>query len=152
MTTSVTGRNKLSLTGFTLLELLFVVAIIGILVRVTFPVFRENFDNLQLNSFSAKLVSFMNYLQERSVVEGRVISINFDIGQKQYWAQIKDEAANLGVYRVPDELNIVTHENKIYFYPDGSTDQVRIKVSNQSDKGVCIVSKGVFGGVKIQVQ
>lgn len=148
MTTSITGRNK----AFTLIELLFVVAIIGILVRVTFPVFRENFDNLRLNSFSAKLVSFMNYLQQRSVVEGRVISINFDIAQKQYWAQIKDENSNLGVYRVPDELSIVTKENKIYFYPDASTDKVMIEINNRQKKSVCIVSKGAFGGVRLREQ
>jgi type II secretion system protein H len=137
--------------AFTLIELLLVIIIMGILLNVALPVLRVNFDKLQLDNFSSRLMSLMNYLQQRSVAEGRIIFLNLDSGNKSYWVQRKgdDKRSSFGI---PLDLTITVPENRIAFYPDGSMDKVTITISNRLGKSIGITSKGVFGGVKVLAQ
>ena len=137
--------------AFTLIELLLVIIIIGILINVALPVLRVNFDKLQLESFSSRLLSLMNYLQQRAVAEGKIIFLDLDPDNKIYWVQRKDES-KLGTYSIPPDLTVTVPENKVAFYPDGSMDKITITINNRLGQSIGITSKGVFGGVKLQAQ
>jgi prepilin-type N-terminal cleavage/methylation domain-containing protein len=137
--------------AFTLIELLLVIIIMGILLNLTLPVLRGNFAQLQLESFSSRLLSLMNYLQQRSVVEGRIIFINLDPNNQRYWVQRKGED-KISTFGIPLDLTITAQENKVAFYPDGSMDKVTVTINNRLGKSIGITSKGVFGGVKLLAQ
>jgi len=142
--TSATGRVK----GFTFIELLIIIIIIGILVGISLPQFRNNVNRLQLNSFSRELQSFMNYLHERAVVEGEVIYLAFDMDNNEYWAQVKGKSQRLKTYHFPEGIKIETEENQINFYPDGSIDKTTIMLKDSAEQSVNLTTKGVFGRVK----
>lgn len=144
MMTLKTGRRS-----FTFIELILVIALIGILSVVAIPQFRKTFNDLQLNNFARDLQSFMNYLEQRSIVERKIITLNVDDVNKEYWAQIKDEPNRLKTYSIPKEINTETNQSQIRFYPDGQIDAVTISLINPSNQRLRLTTEGVFGGVKI---
>lgn len=141
--------NKNSATAFTFIELLIVIIIIGILTGVSWPQFKKAFNTLQLNSFSQTLQSAMNYLHNRSVVEGKIIYSYIDNEKKEYWAQEKDSPNRLKTYPLPPGITIETDKQEVFFYPDGQIDKVTIELINPDNQKVVLTTKGVFGGVKL---
>ncbi len=138
--------------ALTLIELLFVIIIIGILTAVSFPRFRKVFNNLQLNSFSADLQNFMNSMRQRAIVESSIVYLNIDGGNKVCQARFDDNENNLGSLKIPKEIMVQPEKIEVLFYPDGAIDKVTIKLMNFDNKSVVLTTKGVFGGVKAQVQ
>jgi len=134
----------------TFIELLFVIIIIGILAGLSIPKFRSTFNTLQLNNFSRELQTFMNYLQQRAIVEGKTVYLNIDNDNNEYWAQIKDGENRLKTYQVPGEIEIEIEQKQIAFYPDGSIDKTTIELINPDNQYINLTTKGVFGGVKLQ--
>jgi len=155
--------KKNSSAGFTLLELLFVIMLILILAAVNYPLFRNNLQGLQLSSFSKKLQVLFIYLRDQSIVERKAIYLVIDVENKKYWSEIIGEDGQdvvLKRYIVPERIEIETKNNKIAFYPDGTidgvdskgeTDKVVIKLSSSDNQNVTLTTKGVYGGVKLEI-
>ncbi len=144
----VTSKIK----GLTFIEVLFVIIIVGILIAVALPNSRKAFNSLQLNSTCGQLQSFMNYLREQAIIEGKVVYLNIDSDKKEYWAQIKDAQARLKTYPLPQEIEIETEQQQILFYPDGHIDNVTLKLTNRNKQSVVLTTKGMYGKVKLQTQ
>jgi prepilin-type N-terminal cleavage/methylation domain-containing protein len=145
--------------GLTFIEILIVIIIIGILAGTSSPRLRKTFNYLQLNIFSRDLQNLMNYLQQRSIVEGKIISLNIDNTNKKYWAKIQDSETPLKTYTMPEGIKIEIEPKReiddtqvIYFSPDGQIDKVTVEISNLTNQNIILTTKGVFGGVKVQTQ
>jgi len=145
MTTSGTGKG-----GFTLPELLLVIIIIGILAGVSFPGLRKTFDRLQLDDCSRELQQFMNYLQERSVIERKVIYLYIDAGSKKYWAQFQESNNRIRTYSIPAAITIETKQPQVKFFPDGKIEAFSARLTGPGGDAISLTSEGVFGSVKIQ--
>lgn len=153
MMISATGNSAMrQLRAITFIELLLVIAIIGILTGISISTFRKTFEHLQLRSFSRELQTFMNYLSQRSIVEGKPIYLNIDNEQRQYWAKIKDAQNRLKTYKIPAGITIEAEEKQIIFYPDGDIDKITINLAGFDEQKVTLTTKGVFGSVKLQSQ
>lgn len=150
------GAKRIAHNALTFIEILLVIIIIGILIGIALPSFRKTFNNLQLNNFSRELQSFMNYLHERSIVEGKIIYLNIDNELREAWAQMKDKDTDkdirLKTLRLPDKIKIETQNYQILFYPDGSIDKLTLDVVNQDSQKITLTTQGVYGGVKILAQ
>jgi len=140
------------LRAITFIELILVIVIIGILIGVSLPRFRNTFNDLQLNGFSRELQASMNYLRQRSIVEGKIIYLNIDNDNREYWAKIKGEENRLKTYKIPAQIRIETEQEQIIFYPDGNIDKVTINLCGFDNQSIALTTRGVFGGVKIQSQ
>ncbi|MBU1091017.1 MAG: prepilin-type N-terminal cleavage/methylation domain-containing protein [Candidatus Omnitrophica bacterium] len=138
--------------SFTFIEILFVVIILGILIGISFPQFKKNYHNLLLNSCSGQLQSFMNYLTQHSIVSGEVIYLNIDNAEKRYWAENKEGESILRAYRIPAEIEIESEAEQIAFYPNGELDKVKIRITNLNSQLITLTTKGVFSGVKLQIE
>lgn len=155
MISAITAKSKVFLTGYTFIEVFIVIIIIGILVGISLPNLKRSFNELQINSFTRQLQGFMNYLHERSIVEGKIIYLDIDKENKEYWAKIKEAEGRLKTYPIPQGIDIelnkkVDSENKeIIFYPDGTIDKVTVRISNR-DKQIILTTEGSFGKVKAQ--
>lgn len=148
--------------AFTFIELLFIVLIVGVLAAVSLPNLRKNFNSLQLSSFSGQFQAAMNYLHQRSIVDAKVIRLNIDNANKEYWAQYQEaeeqsSELRLKTYHIPDEIKIGTADTMgIIFYPDGSiypegeSSNLTLELSGADNQRVILTSKGVYGGVKAQ--
>ncbi|MEK6715842.1 MAG: hypothetical protein AABY43_07385 [Candidatus Omnitrophota bacterium] len=147
------SKDGLSLTGFTFIELLFIVIIIAVLVAVSFPNLRKSFNSIELNSFSREISAVINYLEQRSIVDLTMIHLNIDNEKKEYYAVKAESSERFKTYRIPEGIRIETEGNdEIIFYPDGSIDKVTIRLINSDNQEVILTTKGVYGGVKVQNQ
>lgn len=146
------AKRTATQSAITFVELLLVIVIISVLAGILMPRFRNNFYSLQLSNVSVELQAFMNYLRERSIVDGKVIYFNIDNGQKEYWAYIKGEEKRLKTYRIPADIDIKVTQERVSFYPDGSIDKVTVDIISRNNQHVGLTTEGVYGGVKLQAQ
>ncbi len=146
--------------GFTLLELLFVVIIIGVLTALSAPVFKNSFTNLELSNSSYNLLHLMRYAQERSIVERIKYQLNFDSRLSRFWLTNEPDPLKPGQYSrlagkigratvFPTGIKLETKNYLINFYPDGKIDQATIYLSSQNEKYFTIASQGQIGYVEI---
>ncbi len=144
--------------AFTFIELFFVIIIIGVLIGVSIPSFRNTSNQMRLNNFSRELQSSMNYFCERSIIERKIIYLTVDNEKKQCWAQVMDSRAKLKTIEIPEDIEVeVKKEDNsvdggVIFYPDGSIEKVtlNIKSSSLGYQKVGLTTEGVFGRVKMR--
>lgn len=144
---SAIGNDK---KGLTFIELFIVILIIAILAGISIPSFKRTFDNLQLNSFAKDTQSLMNYLQQRSKVENRVIALRMSPEDRKLSASYLDDAKIIKTSVIPQGVSININQDQILFYPDGSMDKVNINLSNQYNNKIVLTTKGVFNAISIQ--
>ena len=151
--TSATGKGlRRQWRAITLIELALVILVIGILIGVSLPSFRKTFNQLQLNSFSREFQVLMHYLRQRSIIEGKIIYLNIDSDNRQYWTKIRDAENRLKNYRLPEGVTLESEQKQVAFYPDGNIDKTTIIILGPDNKNITLTTKGVFGGVKLEAQ
>jgi len=67
--------------GFTLLELILVVSILGILASISVPAFSNFLRQFRLRSYTNKVHSALNNARFRSISENRVVRVNIQMGE-----------------------------------------------------------------------
>ncbi len=77
-------RNDNRKPGFTILEILTVIAIISALTLIAFPVYRQIAPKLTLDSTIRDVASDLRYAQQLAVAEQVVYKVSFNIPQNNY--------------------------------------------------------------------
>jgi prepilin-type N-terminal cleavage/methylation domain-containing protein len=75
-------------TGFTLLELIVVMAIIGIITGMVVPVFATAFAGIQLRNARSDFLSVLYHTQERAVAESREFRMFLDTKENAFWVEV----------------------------------------------------------------
>lgn len=70
--------NRWNSSGFTLIELMVVIAIIGVITMLAVPNLRGESDRYRLEVNAKKIASVLRYAQTRAVSDGKVWRVNFD--------------------------------------------------------------------------
>lgn len=136
--------------GVTFIELLVVAIIISVLAGISIPKFSKSFSNLQMRSFAKDLQSFMNYLQQRSKIESKEITLNIDNLNAKILAFYSDNNEIIKMSTMPSGVNANSTQREILFHPDGSIDKFDIKLTSRGGDSVSLTTKGVFNAVKIK--
>lgn len=91
------------LRGFTLLELMLVIVIMGIMVAVSIPSFSGVFAQTRLTTATSSLASALGFAGRLAVMERLSCRLNCDTQQGTYWLSIeKDPLEAPGTYSKPD--------------------------------------------------
>jgi len=116
MPTSLAGKNKLSRNrqgavsrrsaGVTLIEMLVVVALISLMVGISYPAITSGIDSLRLKAATNGVVSFLDYGLSRAERRQQMVEITISKGENS----MEMRSSEPGFYRkmqMPDGVSIV---------------------------------------------
>ncbi len=135
--------------GFTLIELIVVVALIGLMLFFTLPRFGDNpfFDDSKRSS--RWLIGKVQTLKESAIRDQKQYSLHFDLGSGRIWETNElmspedlENAALNSSYSLPDDLRIIDIEYpvkgkiasgiaEIIFYKAGYTDKALVHMQEE---------------------
>ena len=144
--------------GFTLLEVLVVLVLIGVLIGLSLPRFSATTQDLRLVNSARNLAKLLTYAQERAIVERVPYQAVFEAAGARYWlTRLQREGTETAPQpiqgrfgrptRLPPGIEFHFPEQPILFYPDGTSDPFSIELSAEGRR--FIVTHGV-GHVRIQ--
>ena len=142
-----TGEPKQN-KGFTLLEILLVVVVIGVILSLAAPNFSKGYSRFQINKTADDLLSLSRWAQAMAIGQERVYALTFSNDHRSYGLvrakiitkpndQDGFEPVNgsLGkMHSIPDSLQLDSHEDQIKFYPDGTIDTADIQLISSKEK------------------
>ena len=129
---SRTGKNEKF--GFTLIEILLVLVILGFMAGLAIPHFSRSYSTILLKRTASDLASLMRYAQSRALIQRQVFQLTLDPQTKRYRLQKADSgspekkfqlhfspiAGRLGrAFEIPREIRVLTENPAIDFQPDG---------------------------------
>lgn len=149
--------------GFTFIELLIVIVIIGILTGMVMPKLKTAYNNFQMDSFVKNVYYLAKYLQASAIYSRQVYRLDIveDENGQYFLAKYKSdegEFANIKgrfakPYMVPQGVTISLEpqdKTSIFFYPDGSIDETKVIYRDKADKEIVLVFKG--SGTDIEIK
>ena len=102
-----TIHNPRSAQGVTLIEMLIVVALIGLLAGITFPAVSSGLDSLRLTSASDSLVNFLNAALNRAERRQQAVEVTISKAENALWLR-STEPGLVRKLELPDGIAIVS--------------------------------------------
>lgn len=120
-------------SGFSLLEMLMVIALIAIVMLVTMTAVTGGFAGMQLRSEAKRIAAQLRFTRAQAIATGERQSFTLD-PQARTWSAPKDRSGE-----IPEKLTIVftgarevqprRGEGAIMFFPDGASTGGRVQLS-----------------------
>jgi prepilin-type N-terminal cleavage/methylation domain-containing protein len=82
-------------TGFTLLEILIVIALAGVIVSLSIPDFNKVIPEMRVIRAAQKLATDIKLAQQKAVSEMSVVNFHVETGQNRYFAMVRDRNSPL---------------------------------------------------------
>ncbi len=118
--------------GFTLIEMMLVLVILGMVYALAPPLFHKAFPALKLKAVTRDLVQEIRYVQQSAITTGQSTAMRFELSDDRYQsAQINTGALRqlpegIHFFRPPGAPSQQTLE--LHFYPDGSASGGEIRI------------------------
>ena len=155
----------LQFRGFTFVEIILVVVVLGVLAAVAVPALSGSYRNLLVQNTAQDMAALMRYAQSRAITQDAEILLVFDQRRRSY--RLKSLTSSDGsldanaqdaiprrwgrTFRVPEELTVEIENQEIGFFPDGRISKARIcicredtclTVSTREQRGRVLVFNG----------
>jgi prepilin-type N-terminal cleavage/methylation domain-containing protein len=130
-------------TGFSLLEIMVVILILGVFVGITVPRMAQTVTHMQLRHSVQQLVHHMRYAQNRAIIKNNILRLDFNDDFNRYWISTYDEQPGAVESedsfkrikgpegrdnRVVTAIRLEADQGFIQFYPDGQIDKRLLKL------------------------
>ncbi len=123
--------------GFTLLEIILVISILGVIAGLSFPNLNRSYWKRQLNQTADHLGQLMRYAQSRAILKNQEYRLVINLEDKAYWLEYKDPTSEkkwqqlsgrLGrVAYVPAKVRLEADEESVNFTADGKMGKIDVK-------------------------
>lgn len=166
MTTSPTGARRSS--GFSLLELIIVLAILAVTMATLLPRFTMSFAGMQATQASATLVTSLRYAQVRAVAQRQQVQLAL-VEDEPPGFQLLVRAAPTDEWRpcpgrcgrrhpLPPETTLTIEPVEgslrgpaaVTFYPNGQADPVRLALQEAQHEPRTLLVDAATGQVTVQ--
>ncbi len=145
-------HDWVTLIGFTLLELLLVVMVLGIITALVAPTFSKSLANFKVESTAYTLLNWMKYAQEKAVMTGKQqkLTIQNNGVLWEYW--IEGERRKI---EIPTDLNVSgsgdTFSLEFTFARDSSISQGEVVIEDPN-RGFSkkVTTLNGFGRIEIE--
>lgn len=162
--------------GFTLLELMMIVAIIGIMSAMAYPGFSDYLERAKVKRFGRDIVSHMQLARINALRDGKQWAIQFDDngywvlsdrGDDKKWAtgdDIREKRVNIIDYgktvtfgsaqgKRPDATSLHDHgivytAKRVIFNGNGTSKSGTVYVKNSNDETIAVGSRSTAGKIK----
>ena len=146
--------DKSSQPGFSLMELLIVISIIGIISLIGLPVYKSITPNIALNSSVRDMASDLRYAQQLAVTEQKIYSVRFNILDNNYYIFQADSGAVIKSRNINSQVKInsitgLSSSTASFTVTGASLESGNISMMNKNGKINAIEIKP-SGYVKIQ--
>ncbi len=111
MISAIKGPGRRNQSALTFIEILIAIVIIAILAASAMPNLRAAAANIQLDASTRQLQAFMDYLRQRSIIDGKVVILNID--GNEFLAKFREKDAALKKYSVPGQIKIESDKREI---------------------------------------
>ncbi len=160
--------NRGSCRGFTFIEIILVVVVLGILAAVSVPAISGSYKNLLAQESAGQAAALMRYAQGRAVTRNRTVQFAFEEGLRTY--RLRQFTPSEGgdapacdtapetipgrwgrLFRVPAPVKVEAAGTTVNFFPDGQMQRERIffchqeqcvTVSTREQRGRVLVING----------
>lgn len=138
--------------GFSLIELLIVIIIMGILTAAAVPRFKQTIDRFEFENFSKNIYYLIQYLQNSAIVEKKIYYLNIDKEKVEFTARrlengevtvLKGRFAK--VFKAPEAIRVEIEPEAEYicFFPNGKIDDLSIVFTDRFEKKILIDTKSI---------
>ena len=151
--------------GYTLIELIVVIVIIGLMFGITVPRFRQALVSDSLNATSLKLIGLVQNLRESAISGQASYMLHFDIPEKRIWVfastftEEEREAARERALKLPADVKIQDvwswssgkffNEGTIRFSRKGYIEQSMIHLQSEDGRELSLELTPFLGKIKI---
>lgn len=125
--------SKINSKGFTLIEMVSTVVIIGVLAALAVPLFSKTMEKLKLNAATRDVVSDIRWARSKAIASRTQVGINFNLSSKTYTVFMDTDNPSLFEYSAADDSILKTYnfsglgtmsttfaDSTVIFKPDGS--------------------------------
>lgn len=164
MRISIAGKS--SNKGYTLIELVAVVVLIGLFMTISVPKLRETFFSSNLKSAVRRLTGTIEQLRSDAVREHQELRLNFDLDSESYWVTSSNmndkEIEDVTRIRLPsgvDLIDVASPSGKVMvgstairFSPRGYVEESLIHLGDRSENVYTLFLPSFLPKVKIENQ
>ena len=151
--------------GYTLIELIVVIVILGLMFGITVPRFRQALLSDSLDSTSLKFIGLVQDLREQAISGHVSYILHLDISEKRVWAfpssatEEEQEIAREGAFELPADVRIQDvwswssgkffNEGTIRFSRKGYVEQSMIHLQSEDGRELSLELTPFLGKIKI---
>ncbi len=162
MNGSISLKNNNKYGGFTLIELIVVLIIIGVVFVVSFPRLSGLMSGRKLMGETAQLAARLDYIRSRAVAERKVYKVEFNTGEDKYrvswqgdteveerkWQTLPDF---ISIKRIKQETtNYGRGQSTISFFPRGNSTGAEIELETERGDRASILVKTYTGRCAVE--
>jgi prepilin-type N-terminal cleavage/methylation domain-containing protein len=158
-------KTRVTTGGYTLIELIVVIVLLGLMLGLVVPKFRQAALNDSLDATSLRIIGLVQDLRERAISDQISYVLHLDIREKQLWAFATDataeeqETAKDRAYQLPADVEVedvwswsrgkLYDEATIKFSRKGYIEQSIIHLQSEDGRQLSLELTPFLGSIKI---
>jgi general secretion pathway protein H len=158
-------KKSVNTSGYTLIELIVVIVLLGLMFGLAIPKFRQGILSDNLNATSLRIIGLVENLREKAISDQVSYVLHLDIREGKLWSfastasEEQQETARERAYQLPLDVNIedvwAWSSGKLYdeaiirFSKKGYIEQAMIHLESEDGRQLSLELTPFLGSIKI---